>query len=149
MKRILIADDDRILVTALASYLYERGFEPVVTFDAMHATMVLGHSDLSAAILDINMPGGTGLEVLRRLKSNLRLAKVPVIVLTSTEDPATHAKALRLGAATVLRKPCSNAQLVQTLFEVIQGAERKKTQTLTLPAKRTDFNVKYDKYRKA
>jgi two-component system phosphate regulon response regulator PhoB len=146
MKRILIADDDRVMVTALAAHLYERGFEPVVTFDAMHATMVMGHSELSAAILDINMPGGTGLEVLRRLKANLRLQKVPVIVLTGTEDPATHAKALRLGAAIVLKKPCSNAQLTQTLFDEIQKADKKKTLTsITVPAKRTDFNVKYDR----
>jgi DNA-binding response OmpR family regulator len=149
MKKILIADDDRILVTSLATYLNDHGFDPIVTFDAMHATMVLGYEDLSAAILDINMPGGTGLEVLRRLKSNLRLEKVPVIVLTSTEDPATHAKALRLGAAMVLRKPYCNGELLKTLLELIQKAERKKTVTITLPVKKTDFNVKYDKYRKA
>jgi DNA-binding response OmpR family regulator len=61
MKKVLIADDDRIMVTSLASFLYDSGYDPIATFDAMHATMVLGHSELSAAILDINMPGGTGL----------------------------------------------------------------------------------------
>lgn len=81
MKCILIADDDRIMVTALAAHLYERDFDHIATFDAMHATMVLGHSELSAAIWDINVPGGTGLEVLRRLKSKLRLAKCPSLFL--------------------------------------------------------------------
>jgi DNA-binding response OmpR family regulator len=146
VKKILIADDDRIMATALAAHLYDRGFDPVVAFDAMHATMMLANSELSAAILDINMPGGTGLEVLRRVKSNLRLAKIPVIVVTCTDDPVTHAKALRLGAAVVLRKPCANVVLTQTLFDVIQKAEKKKTlTTLATPIRKTDFSIKYDR----
>jgi two-component system phosphate regulon response regulator PhoB len=146
MKRILIADDDRAMATALAAHLYQLGFEPVVTFDAMHATMVLGNAELSAAILDINMPGGTGLEVLRRLKANLRLVKIPVIVLTGTEDPATHAKAIRLGAAILLLKPCSNSVVSQTLFDVLRKAEQKKSQTaIEVPIRKTDFNVRYDR----
>jgi two-component system response regulator CpxR len=146
MKKILIADDDRIMATALASHLHDRGFDPVVAFDALHATMMLANSDLSAAILDINMPGGTGLEVLRRVKSNLRLARIPVIVVTCTDDPATHARALRLGAAVVLKKPCANAALTQVLFDVIQKAEIKKTlTTIATPTRKTDFSIKYDR----
>jgi DNA-binding response OmpR family regulator len=146
MKKILIADDDRVLTTALASHLFDNGFEPVVTSDALHATKVLACSDLSAAILDINMPGGTGLEVLRRLKSNLRMAKIPIIVLTASGDPEVHAKAMQLGAEVVLNKPCNHAALTQTLLDVLQTSEKKKTLIgAAMQSKRTDFSVKYNR----
>lgn len=74
---------------------------------------------------------------------------MPVIVLTvrtGTEGPATHVKALRLGAAIVMRKPSSNAELTQAIFEVIQKEEEKKNLIgITMPTKRTDFSVKYDR----
>ena len=83
---ILIADDDRVLVHWLSSHLRVRGFNVTVAFDAMQAGMVAVRTPPAAIILDINMPGGTGFEVLRRLKTSAKTNQVPVVVLSGSID---------------------------------------------------------------
>lgn len=61
--------------------------------------------DAVAMILDLNMPRLGGLEVLRRLKSDETVARIPVFVLTTTSDPAELDRCYALGAAACLVKP--------------------------------------------
>ena len=56
-------------------------------------------------LLDINMPGLSGFDVLTRLKADPRLARVPVVMLTSSELPADVARAYELGASGYISKP--------------------------------------------
>ena len=56
-------------------------------------------------LLDINMPGLSGFDVLARLKADPRLARVPVVMLTSSELPADVARAYELGASGYISKP--------------------------------------------
>ena len=85
---ILIADDDRVLAQLLSSRLSKENFTVVVSYDAMHAFMSAMRLAPAVVRLDINMPGGTGLEVLKRLKTSTRTSLIPVIVLSGSLDPA-------------------------------------------------------------
>lgn len=65
----------------------------------------------SAIILDINMPGGTGLAALKRLKQSMKTAFIPVLVLSGNTDPEVAEQARALGAAEFLSKPVDIDQL--------------------------------------
>lgn len=103
--RILVADDDRVHVHLVTSRLRAKGFDIMIAFDAMQAWMAATRSPIDAVVLDIQMPGGTGLEVLRKLKSSTRTCMLPVIVLRGSIDPQAIEEVKALGADAYLPKP--------------------------------------------
>ena len=68
-------------------------------------------------LLDINMPGVDGLEVLAYLRREPRLAPVPVVVITSDDQPETRKRVMRGGATTMLIKPATLDTLERALKE--------------------------------
>ena len=58
-----------------------------------------------AILLDVNMPGGTGLQVLRQLKNSTKTNQIPIIVISGSIDPATAATVTSMGADEFLGKP--------------------------------------------
>lgn len=111
MPKILIADDSPFQRQLLASFLSASDFEPVFAGDALQAWMAALRSSPQLILLDINMPAGTGLEVLKRLKMSIKTQHIPVIVVSSEEDPATESMARSLGAMNFLHKPVEQEQL--------------------------------------
>ena len=111
MPKILIADDSRFQRELLASYLSPKGFEAVFAGDALQAWIAALRSDPQLILLDINMPGGTGIEVLKRLRMSTKTQHIPVIVFSGEENPATEAMALSLGAVGYLHKPVEEEKL--------------------------------------
>jgi len=111
MPKILIADDSVFQRQLLASFLSPSDFEPVFAGDALQAWMAALRSAPQVILLDINMPGGTGLEVLKRLRMSTKTQHIPVIVVSSEEDPATESMARSLGAVAFLHKPVQQEQL--------------------------------------
>jgi CheY-like chemotaxis protein len=69
-------------------------------------------------LVDICMPGIDGWEVCRRLKGDLRTAAIPIILLTALDGKDTAERAMQVGAAALLMKPCN----VDTLREQIEAA---------------------------
>jgi two-component system cell cycle response regulator len=108
---ILIADDDRGLVLLLSRHLLKRGFEVAGAYDALQASVTAMQKPIDAVILDINMPAGTGYEVLKRMRSNPKSSLIPVIVLTGSIRPGEEQKVIAMGADAFLRKPVDLAQL--------------------------------------
>jgi DNA-binding response OmpR family regulator len=108
---VLIADDDRGLVLLLSRHLLRRGFEVVGAYDAMQASNTVIRQSIDAVILDIQMPAGTGHEVLKRMRSNPKSSLIPVIVLTGSIEPGEEQKVKAMGADAFLKKPVNLAQL--------------------------------------
>lgn len=120
--RILIADDDRIVVHLVASLLRGKSHQVVPAFDAMQAFMFAMQRPMpDAVILDLNMPGGTGIEVLKRLKSSLKTALIPVIVLSATTEADTETEVKGVGADAFLCKPVDPATLFATLEKLVHA----------------------------
>ena len=113
--KILLADDDRVLTTLLTGRLRPRGVEVVVAHDAMQALMSAMRSPPDAIVLDIQMPGGTGLEVLRKLKTSSKTSSIPIIVLSGSGTKDTPREVTALGAAEFLLKPVDPEALYQAL----------------------------------
>ncbi|PQV50845.1 response regulator [Paraburkholderia sp. BL21I4N1] len=86
---------------------YFFGPAPAVDPDANPATAILSREDLTnfVVLLDLKMPRVDGFEVLRRLKDSPQTAAVPVIVLTTTDDPREIARCYELGCNVYITKP--------------------------------------------
>jgi CheY-like chemotaxis protein len=98
--KILIADDDKALVHMLASKLSERGFEIFAAYDAIQAWMAVMRYVPDAVVLDVSMPGGTGIEVLRKLKQFPKTSAIPSVIISGLTETSLAEKARALGAAS-------------------------------------------------
>lgn len=88
-------------------------------FDAMRAFTQAIRTMPAAIVVDVNMPGGTGLEVLKRLKDSSKTDPIPVIVVSGSIDHVTSAKVKELGADKYLPKPVDMEALRRTIHRVI------------------------------
>jgi CheY-like chemotaxis protein len=117
---ILIADDDRVQTLMLSTRLKAKGFEVAVAYDAIQAYTAAIRSLPDAIILDIQMPGGTGVAVLKHLKMSTKTRQIPVIVLTGTIDPSEEPQLKELGVARFLYKPVDLEQLYVALSQLLE-----------------------------
>lgn len=113
--KILIADDDRVVSHLLSARLQAEGWRVTVAQDAMQALMFALRLAPDAIVLDINMPGGTGLDALRKLKASSKTAAIPVIVVSGAADRALPENVATLGAVAFLPKPIDVDALIQLL----------------------------------
>jgi len=115
----LIIDDNRQTADALSQMLAVLGFKARVAYGSSPAMEILGKGFLPNFIcLDINMPGVNGTEVLGFLRREPRLKNVPVLVITSDDQPETRQKVMKLGATDLIIKPAT----IDTLEESLKRA---------------------------
>jgi len=118
--KVLVADDDRVLTRLATAGLKSRGWQVEVAHDAMQALMFAMKSPPPDVIaLDIGMPGGTGFEVLKRLRQSSRTEQIPVVVVSGSITGADEAKVAELGAVAFLRKPVDPQILHETLTRAV------------------------------
>ena len=107
-----VIDDDEAVRELLEALLVVSGFE-VETYRS--AEEYLGRADArdGCLLLDVNMPGISGLDLMRDLARRGR--QLPVLVLTASREPHLRSRAFELGARAFLTKPVPEAALVQAL----------------------------------
>jgi CheY-like chemotaxis protein len=110
----LIIDDNRQTADALQQMLGVLEVEARVAYGSSPAIEILRKFTPSLILLDINMPGVDGLEVLAYLRREPRLAPIPVVVITSDDQPETRARVMKGGAKAMLIKPAT--------LEALEGA---------------------------
>lgn len=118
--KVLVADDDPVVIKLLSTGLRKRGFDVEIATDAVQVGMIAMRTTPDAIVLDINMPGGTGLAALRRLKMSTKTSMIPVIAITGSADEDTQEEVIGLGAITCLEKPVEVGDLaerIETLAE--------------------------------
>lgn len=113
--KILVADDDRVQTLMLSARLKDKGFKVTVAYDAIQAWMAAIKTQPDAIILDIQMPGGTGVAVLKQLKDSSKTCQIPVVVLSGSIDPNAASMVKELGADEFLGKPVDLDLLYRTL----------------------------------
>ena len=107
LKEGLIIDDNRQTADALQQMLEILDLPSRVAYGSSPAMSVLGVMIPRFVCLDINMPGVDGTEVLAFIRRDPRLNKMPVIVITSDDQPETREHVLKGGAQAMLIKPAT------------------------------------------
>jgi len=121
--RILFADDEKSLQEFMRSELPRLGHEVTVCPDGKAAMKALEKATFDAAILDLRMPGMTGIEVLEQLKQVS--PDVEAIVMTGHASMETAIDAVRLGAFDYITKPCKLTEIEAVLQKVIEKRDLK------------------------
>ena len=103
-KKVLIADDDKVLAETLRFQLEQRGFVPSVVHNGQDVLDAIVIEPPDLVVLDLKMPEVDGFETLAEMKRKPDTANIPVIVLSGLEKDGVKVRALSLGAADFVPK---------------------------------------------
>ena len=117
--KILIVDDDRDLLALVGFALTQAGYAVVKADDAPEALRQFGAESPDLAILDINLPSGSGFDVCRAIRGQSR---IPVMMLTVRGEEEDLVRALELGADDYLTKPFSPRTLLARVKALLRRA---------------------------
>jgi DNA-binding NtrC family response regulator len=125
--RVLVIDDEPALRQILAHVLSEAGYTVNVAAGVNEATAILSHDDIDAAVCDIKMPDGNGVELLRQTRA--AGIDTAFVMLTAISTVETAVEALRAGAFDYMVKPVRNAELLHRLaqIEAMRGLREENT----------------------
>jgi signal transduction histidine kinase len=118
---VLIADDDVALATVIATTLDVEGIETVVTHDGEEALVLARSLHPALILLDVTMPGRSGIEVCATLKTDPGTAPIPVIIVTAKADEADRMVGIAAGASAYLTKPFRPTELIALVKDVLAG----------------------------
>jgi CheY-like chemotaxis protein len=123
--RILIVDDERQNRTLLEVMLEPEGYVLETAENGTQALAIALERPPKLVLLDVMMPGMNGYVVTSRLKADPRTRDVPVILLSSLDDPSSKSHGLGAGADAFLSKPVSRAELVAVVRQQLLRADDK------------------------
>ncbi len=128
--RILIVDDEQVVCDLLHDDLSERGYLCTTALEGDDALAKLAAQDFDAVLLDIRLPGMSGMEVLREIWLNY--GKTATIMITAINDVDTSVEAMKLGASDYIVKPFDLDRVdasIRTALETKQATDKSsKTQ---------------------
>lgn len=128
---LLVVDDDRRIRDLLAGYLRENGFRVTVSADSEEARKALRGLAFDLIILDIMMPGESGLSLAQTLRAE---SDVPILMLTARSEPEHRVHGLELGVDDYMAKPFDPRELLLRLQNILRRRE---------PAEETPEEVRF------
>ena len=105
MKTVLVVEDDSSLARLAQLNLTAEGYDVIVCREGDGALATLAKATPDLVLLDLNLPGRNGIEVLQLLKSEPRLRQIPVVLLSTSNLESDVKRALACGADSYLSKP--------------------------------------------
>ncbi|TQK44074.1 response regulator receiver domain-containing protein [Streptomyces sp. SLBN-118] len=124
MPRVLIADDDGDIRDLVAFKLTQSGYEVIAVEDGMAALKAARSEPVDVALLDIRMPGMSGLDVCRELRAAPETASLPVILITARSQEGDVETGFAAGADDYIIKPFSPRELSSRVQAVLTRATR-------------------------
>ncbi len=117
--KILIVDDEPNILISLEYLMQREGFDVSVARDGLQAIEAIARDPPDLVLLDVMMPGKTGLEVCQHVRSIDSLRSVIIIMLTAKGRETDVAKGLALGANAYVTKPFSTRALVDQVRSLL------------------------------
>ena len=115
---ILIVDDEDIVLASCRKVLEAGGFEVMLASSAEEALVVMESRLPIALLMDIKMPERDGIYLMGQIREKWR--EIPVIVMTGYPTTETITEAAKMGAATLISKPFTPDELVETVRRVLK-----------------------------
>ena len=122
VKTILSVDDSATIRKVIADAMRQEGVDTIQAESSVHAFKALQEraESIDLIILDVNMPGMSGLDFLEKMKEHPLWARIPVMMLTTESERATIVRAVQAGAANYLVKPFSRNDLLAKIKQALQ-----------------------------
>jgi DNA-binding NtrC family response regulator len=121
--KILVVDDDAIVIKSCRRILETEGFEVIAVPGANEALEKIKSSELDLLLIDVKMPKHDGIFLMREIKKNW--PDIPIIVMSGYPTPETIADVLKLGASQFIPKPFRPDELTKVVRQVLQKAIKK------------------------
>ncbi|MFZ5820388.1 MAG: response regulator [Chloroflexota bacterium] len=122
-KTVIVVEDEPDAAELFAEMMRVSGFRVLKTYSSTPAISMISKERPDVVILDIMMPDVSGLEVLRFMRREPQLSKIPVIVVSARSTPSDIKEGLEAGATLYLAKPVGYLDLKQAVDQVMSGAE--------------------------
>ncbi len=120
--RILVIEDEANILEALSFVLSRAGWDVRGHGKGETALAEVARVAPDMVVLDVMLPGRSGLDILRDLRAGQATARLPVLMLTAKGQAKDREQALSLGADAFLTKPFSNAELLDVVARLVAGA---------------------------
>ncbi|MCS5478367.1 response regulator transcription factor [Corynebacterium hylobatis] len=121
MTTILIVEDEESLADPLAFLLRKEGFDVIIAGDGPTALVEFAKNDIDIVLLDLMLPGMSGTDVCKQLRTT---SSVPVIMVTARDSEIDKVVGLELGADDYVTKPYSSRELIARIRAVLRrGAD--------------------------
>lgn len=119
--RILLVEDEGNILEAITFILSRAGWEVQGHGNGATALEAVGRVAPDVLVLDVMLPGRSGLEILRDLRAASATVDLPVLMLTAKGQARDRETAMELGANAYLTKPFSNAELLETVNRLAEA----------------------------
>lgn len=117
MKEILVVDDNPVNL-AMIERILEQEYHVIAVNSGMRALHYLEKHTADLMLLDVEMPGMDGIEILRKMREKPQQADIPVIFLTARKDGATVANGFKLGILDYITKPFEEEDVLERINRV-------------------------------
>ncbi|HLF18280.1 MAG TPA: response regulator [Candidatus Omnitrophota bacterium] len=119
--KVLMADDEQDVVEVMAKHVSEAGYDSVIAFDGEDAWRKIQSELPDVVLLDINMPGMNGFEVLQALRQQNAIRKwIPVIIISARKELKDVQKGFDLDADHYITKPCTIQDVLKAVQLMVQ-----------------------------
>ena len=125
---LLVVEDDGEMRTLIAKFLRQNGYRVTGVRDGREMWETLAHAPVDLILLDLMLPGQSGLDLARALRAK---SAVPIIMVTARGDETDRVVGLELGADDYIPKPFSRAELLARIRAVLRRALSKDLQDIT------------------
>ena len=139
--RLLLVEDDPLLAEGLVSQLEKSGFSVDSTASAQDALSLGEQEDYKACVLDLGLPDGNGLDVLKAWRAN-KLG-LPVLILTARDNWQDKVNGLKAGADDYLAKPFQTEELIARLHAIMRRSEGRVNAIVKVGRFELDENRQY------
>jgi DNA-binding response OmpR family regulator len=129
---ILVAEDDRDIADLIAHYFQKAGWSTHLADSGHDALTYAQRHPLDLVVLDVMLPGLSGLEVCRALRAEKSTAAIPIIMVTARGEETDRIVGLEIGADDYVSKPFSPNELVARIRALMRRANRHVQQEATL-----------------
>lgn len=121
--RVLLVEDDQLIARVVKDIIEKAGYEAVAVDDGGEALRILTKdADFAAGVFDVDLPKISGNDLLRHMRTEKRLMKIPVLIMTANESLRVQLDAQTAGAALFIPKPFDRTTF-ERLFSMLVGVK--------------------------
>jgi DNA-binding response OmpR family regulator len=122
-QRVLLVDDEPVLLNCLSLYIEDAGYQPLTALDAMAAFEVMQAEQPDVIVCDLRLPEIDGLRFRQKVRQHPKWQSIPFIMLTGFSEDSGFYPTLELGGERCLTKPFEPEDLLTAIAESLQDGD--------------------------